>query len=89
MKETYVFGMYKNGMVTPVIIRQEAAPLLIIGDKMITDKGPMVCISNEVGRYSDENALDRICAVMELGKDSLPIAIGTITERYWDDELPE
>lgn len=89
MKETYVFGMYKDGRVSPVIIRQESFPLLVVGDKMITDKGNMVCLSEEKGRYTDGNELDRICKVMEMGKDSLPIAIGTIVERYWDDELPE
>lgn len=86
MKETYVFGMYANGFVTPVIIRQKEAPLLILGDKMITDKGTMTCLSAEIGRYSERNELDRIREVMDMAKDSLPMAIGTITERYWDEQ---
>lgn len=86
MKETYVFGMYPNGHVTPVIIRQKVSPLLNIGDKMLTDKGTLVCVTEEKGRYTDGNELDTICKLMDLGKDALPMAIGTITERYWDEE---
>ena len=86
MKETYVFGQYPNGMVTPIIIRQKVAPLVSMGDKLITDRGNMICLSEEKGRYSEFNELDLVCKLMELGKDSLPMAIGTVTERYWNEE---
>lgn len=86
MKETYVFGQYPNGMVTPVIIREKEPPLVYIGNKLITDKGTMICLSEEKGRYADQNELETLCKVMDIGKDALPMALGTITERYWHED---
>ena len=86
MKDSFVFGMYPNGMVTPVIIRTKEPPFVFIGDKLITDKGTMVCLSEEKGRYSEQDEVERICNVMDMGKESLPMALGTITEKYWHED---
>lgn len=86
MKETYVLAVFPNGMVRPCLIRKEESPFLVMGDKIITDKGSAVCIGKEEGRYEERDSVEEICNLMGLGRDSLPVAHGTITERMWDDE---
>lgn len=86
MKETYVLAMFANGMVRPCLICQESSPCLTMGDKILTDKGPAICIGREEGRYETRDAVEEICNVMGLGRASLPVAHGTYIERMWDDE---
>lgn len=88
IKETYVLGMFPNGMVRPCVILRSSNPFLSVGEKIITDHGNAVCLTKEVGRYDIENPdpVTEIAAAMDLGRDLLPKVLGTITETRWEIE---
>lgn len=87
MKETYVLGMFPNGMARPCIIRRETSPFLKIGEKIMTNVGTAVCITEEVGRWSDEeDPVGVIANAMDFNRLALPVVIGQIEERMWNDD---
>ena len=86
MKESYVLGMFQNGIVRPCIIRRQYPPLLSIGDRIITDKGNAVCVTTEVGRYGDDDEVQKIADAMDFNRTALPVILGQIDERIWKDE---
>ena len=82
MKETYVLAMI-NGEIYPCIIRRAINPCLDVGDNIITDRGNAICVTEEVGRWDEEDCVATICNVMGYKLEELPKVTGTIVKRMW------
>ena len=82
MKDTYVLAMI-NGEIYPCLIQRPSNPCLDVGDKIITDRGNAICVTDEIGRYDDDDCVSIICKVMGYKREDLPKVKGTIVERMW------